>query len=280
MAFTIRQVDGQLLEFDRPMIMGIVNATPDSFFSGSRTPDLSDLIERSRRLIEEGADCLDVGGYSTRPGCEDVSPEEEWRRLDTALGAIRAWVGEDVLLSVDTFRADIARRCVEKYNVGIINDISCGLGDKEMIDAVAGMGIAYVLMHFRGTPQTMTSMTDYDDVTADVIRELAFVLAELRLKGVSDVIIDPGFGFAKTIDQNFRLLKDLGEFRALGCPILAGLSRKSMIFKTLGITPSESLNGTTALNMAALINGADILRVHDVREACETVKLFESLRNA
>lgn len=271
---------GKLLEFNRPMIMGIVNATPDSFYSGSRTPDPMELIERARRLVDEGADCLDVGGYSSRPGCEDVPLEEEWRRLDCALGAIRAWVGNDILISVDTFRAEIARRCIEKYNVGIINDISCGLADPEMAQTVADCRVAYVLMHFRGTPQTMTSMTDYEDVTADVIRELAFALSELRLKGVADVIVDPGFGFAKTTEQNFRLLKDLEEFKILGCPILAGLSRKSMIFKTLGINPEASLNGTTALNMAALMNGADILRVHDVKEARETITLYESLKNA
>ncbi len=271
---------GELIERERPMIMGIVNATPDSFYSGSRTPDLPDLIDRARRLMEEGADCLDVGGYSSRPGCEDIPVEEEWRRLDSALGAIRAWIGDDVPLSVDTFRAEVARRCVEKYGVGIINDISGGIGDKEMFQTVADLKVGYVLMHLRGTPQTMTTLTDYDDVTADVLRDLAFKLSELRRLGVADVIIDPGFGFAKTVGQNFRLLKDLKEFKALGCPILAGLSRKSMIWKTLHATPEESLNGTTALNMAALMNGADILRVHDVKEANETITLFESLRNA
>lgn len=271
---------GELIDRERPMVMGIVNATPDSFYSGSRTPDLPELIERARRLMEEGADCLDVGGYSSRPGCVDISAEEEWTRLDVALGAIRAWIGEDVLISVDTFRADVARKSVEKYGVGIINDISGGAGDAEMFRTIAELRVGYVLMHMRGTPQTMTSLTDYEDVTADVLRSLAFKLSELRQLGVADVIIDPGFGFAKNVEQNFRLLKDLREFKALGCPLLAGLSRKSMIWKTLKATPEESLNGTTALNMAALMNGADILRVHDVKEANETITLFELMKNA
>ncbi|MDE6271419.1 MAG: dihydropteroate synthase [Muribaculaceae bacterium] len=280
MGIMLRCGRGNLIVRERPMVMGIVNATPDSFYSGSRTPDLPDLIERSRRMMEEGADCLDVGGYSSRPGCADISADVEWARLDASLGAIRAWIGDDVLLSVDTFRADVARRCVEKYGVGIINDISGGMGDPEMFPTVADLKVGYVLMHMRGTPQTMTSMTEYDDVTAEVLRDLAFKLSELRQLGVADVIIDPGFGFAKTTEQNFRLLKELKEFKVLGCPILVGLSRKSMIWRSLGSTPEESLNGTTALNMAALMNGADILRVHDAREAKETISLFESMKNA
>lgn len=280
MGKTLRCGGGTLIDLERPMVMGIVNATPDSFYSGSRTPDMSDIIERSRRLLEEGADCLDVGGYSSRPGCEDVPYEEEWRRLDSALGAIRARVGDDVLLSVDTFRAGIARRCVEKYGVNIINDISGGTADAEMFPAVAELKVGYVLTHMRGTPATMTALTNYDDVVADVIRELAFRVSDLRRLGVADVIVDPGFGFAKTTEQNFTLLKNLKEFEILNCPILAGLSRKSMIWKTLGSSAEKALNGTTALNMAALMNGADILRVHDVKEARETITLYQSLKNA
>lgn len=277
---TLRCGRGELISIECPLVMGIVNATPDSFYSGSRTPEVCDIIERSRQLIEEGADWLDVGAYSTRPGCAEVSEEEEWRRLDEALSAIRAWIGEEVMISVDTFRASIARRCVEKYNVGIINDISGGLADPEMFPTVAELKVGYVLMHFRGTPQTMANLTGYNDVTADVIRELAFRLDELRSLGVADVIIDPGFGFAKTIDQNFTLLRNLREFKILECPILAGLSRKSMIWKTLGISPEESLNATSALNMTALLNGADILRVHDAKEARRIIKLYDKLINA
>ncbi len=280
MAMTMCCGSGRLISLERPLVMGILNVTPDSFYSGSRTPELHELVERARRLMADGADCLDVGGYSSRPGCEDISAEEEWARLDPALGALRAWIGQDVLLSVDTFRSDVARRCVEKYGVGIINDISGGIADPDMFATVAELKVGYVLMHMRGTPQTMTSLTEYSDVTADVIQDLAFKLDALRSLGVADVIIDPGFGFAKNIEQNFRLLKDLREFQILGCPVLAGLSRKSMIWRTLNSTPEESLNGTTALNMTALMNGADILRVHDVREAVETVKLFEMIKNA
>lgn len=280
MSKTMRCGSGKLIELNRPMVMGIINATPDSFYSGSRTPELHDIVARARRLIEEGADCLDIGGYSSRPGCMDIPADEEWSRMDSALNAVRAWVGDDILLSVDTFRADIARKCVEKYNVGIINDISGGMADPEMFPTVADLKVGYVLMHMRGTPQTMTTLTDYDDVTADVIRDLAFKLSDLRQLGVADVIIDPGFGFAKTVAQNFRLLRDLKEFQMLGCPVMAGLSRKSMIWKSLGATAETSLNGTTALNMAALLNGADILRVHDVKEAVEAVTLYEMMKNA
>lgn len=280
MAMTIRCGGDRLIELDRPQVMGIVNVAPDSFYSGSRTPEPGEMVARARQLMEEGADALDIGAYSSRPGCTDISSEEEWRRLDPALDAIRAWIGDDVLLSVDTFRADIARWCVEKYNVGIINDISGGRGDERMFRTIAELKVGYVLMHSGTYPQWTDKTHDYEDVTADVIRELAFRLSELRLLGVADVIIDPGFGFAKTAEENFRLLKNLEEFNILGCPMLAGLSRKSMIWRTLGLTPEKALNGTTALNMVALMKGASVLRVHDVREAMETVKLYETLKNA
>lgn len=272
--------NGSLIDLNEPMVMGIINATPDSFYSGSRTPEREGVRARASRLLAEGAACLDVGGYSSRPGCDDIPASEEWRRLDMALSEIRDVAGNDVVISVDTFRADVALKCVERWGVDIINDISGGMADREMTRAVAESGAAYVLMHMRGTPQTMTSLTDYDDVTSEVVGALAFRLAELRAAGVADVIVDPGFGFAKTTEQNYQLLDRLEEFRRLECPILAGLSRKSMIWRPLGITPDESLAGTTALNMAALMKGASILRVHDVKEAVQTVELYKLMCGA
>ncbi len=273
---TTLNIRGELLSIDRPIVAAIVNVTPDSFFSGSRTERAEEIADRVRTHMEAGADWLDVGGYSSRPGAADVDAGEEYSRLARGLEVIRRDY-PDVVVSVDTFRADVARRCVKEWNVEIINDISGGKLDADMWPTVAELGCGYVLMHMRGTPSTMQSMTDYADVTADVISELAFSLDTLRQMGVADVIIDPGFGFAKTVEQNFRLLADLREFTRLGCSVLAGISRKTMIWRTLGITPEESLNGTTALNMAALMNGADILRVHDAREAAECVKLFGAL---
>lgn len=270
-------IKGRLLDFRRPLVMGIVNVTPDSFFSGSRTFTPATIEERVSRLINEGADILDVGAYSTRPGADDVSPAEEWRRLDEGLGIIRDKF-PDAVISIDTFRADVARDCIEKWGADIINDISGGTLDSELWQTVAELDVPYVLMHMRGNPASMQSMTEYADVTADVISDLAFKLDRLRLLGVKDVIIDPGFGFAKTIDQNFSLLASLDKFKELGCPVLAGLSRKSMIWKSLSIIPEESLGGTIALNMAALLNGASILRVHDVKAAVETRELYSLLK--
>lgn len=271
------RIGGKLYDFARPWVMGIVNVTPDSFYQGSRMMSRGDICRRVEEMLKSGADCLDVGGYSSRPGCEDIPEDEEWRRLDFGLGAIRDVGGDEVIISVDTFRAEIARRSVEQWGVGIINDISGATLDEKMLPVAANLGVAYVLMHLRGNPQTMSGLTDYEDVTSEVISDLAFKLDHLHDAGIGDVIIDPGFGFAKNLEQNFTLLAELKHFGELGCPILAGLSRKSMIWRTLGITPEESLNGTTALNMAALMNGANILRVHDVGEGRECVKLFEAL---
>lgn len=267
-------VGGRLVDFHRPVVMGIVNVTPDSFYSGSRTPSGDPLRRRVNMLKEDGADWLDLGGYSTRPGAEEISPATEWERLQIGLDAIREqW--PEAIVSVDTFRADIARKCVEHYGVQIINDISGGDLDPEMFETVADLKVAYVLMHTRGTPATMQSLTDYEDVTAEVITDLAFKADRLHSLGVADIIIDPGFGFAKTVDQNFRLLAELEQFKRMGMPVLAGLSRKSMIWRALGITPEESLEGTVALNMAAIERGADILRVHDVKAARQTIDLFQ-----
>ena len=231
-----------------------------------------DLAERVGRMMEEGADIVDIGGYSSRPGAADVSPEEEYSRLESGLEVIRT-VWPEAVVSVDTFRSDVARRCVEEWGVEIINDISGGDLDAEMWETVASLKVAYVLMHMRGTPQTMTGLTDYENVTAETLSNLAFKVAALHGMGVTDVIVDPGFGFAKNVEQNYQLLSGLREFRLTGCPVLAGLSRKTMIWKPLCITPDEAANGTTVLNTIALLNGADILRVHDVRAAVEAVRL-------
>lgn len=272
---SIRTRNG-LMAFDTPKVMGIVNVTPDSFYSASRTTGRTALRCRIEAVRAEGADIIDIGGYSSRPGADDVGPEEEYDRLAVALEAVRE-IWPEAIVSVDTFRAEVARRCVEEWKADIINDIGGGDLDPEMWPTVASLGVAYVLMHMRGTPRTMGNLTDYDDVSAEVLSDLAFKTASLREAGVADVIVDPGFGFAKTVEQNYRLLADLREFRTIGAPVLAGLSRKTMIWKPLGITPDESGDGTVALNTVALMNGTDILRVHDVKGAVQTVRLLTLL---
>ncbi len=268
---------GRLLTIDRPLVMGIVNSTPDSFFSGSRNADEPAVCRRIEQMLEDGVDILDIGGYSTRPGAPEVSTEEEWRRVELALRAVREVAGEDAVISVDTFRSEIARLSVEEYGADIINDISGGDMDADMYQTVADLKVAYVLMHTRGTPQTMQQLTDYDDVVAEVFSDLLFKADRLRDMGVADIILDPGFGFAKTTEDNFRLLREMEVFARTGMPVLAGLSRKSMIWRSLAITPEESLPGTVALNMAALERGASIIRVHDVREGKQTVQLYLNL---
>lgn len=267
-------IKGELRNFDRPWIMGIVNITPDSFFSGSRTPSLEATRERIRTMVEEGVDCLDLGGYSSRPGADDVTPDEEYRRLCIGLEAARL-EAPGIPVSIDTFRAAVAAKCIREWGADIINDISGGTLDPEMWQTVADLNAAYILMHMRGNPATMQQMCDYNDVTCDVLTDLQSKVRALRLLGVNDIILDPGFGFAKTVDQNFQLLAELQVFQQLHCPVLAGVSRKSMIWKSLDITPAESLNGTTVLNTIALSHGADILRVHDVREAVQARRLVE-----
>lgn len=265
-------VKGRLMDFAVPKVMAIINVTPDSFYRGSRMATEDDICRRVVTVREEGADIIDIGGYSTRPGASVVSAEEEYSRLARGLQVIRReW--EDAVVSVDTFRAEVARKCIENWGVDIVNDISGGTLDPEMWQMVGDLKPVYVLMHTRGTPSTMQTMTEYNDVTADVITDLSRKCHELRGLGVNDIIIDPGFGFAKTIRQNFELLDNLGEFCRMGLPVLAGLSRKSMIWKTIGVTPDDSLYGTVALNALAIDRGADIIRVHDVRPAVETVKL-------
>ena len=270
-------IKGQLMDFATPKVMAIINVTPDSFFSGSRMQTAADITSRIRQVRGEGADILDIGGYSSRPGADVVSPDEEYSRLARGLEIVRKeW--PEAVVSIDTFRSDVARRCIEEWGADIVNDISGGTLDQEMWPMVGQLKPVYVLMHMRGNPSTMQSLTDYDDVTAEVITDLSRKCYELRGLGVNDIIIDPGFGFAKTVRQNFQILNELGEFCKMGMPVLAGLSRKSMIWKTLGVTPEDSLTGTIALNSIALDRGANILRVHDVKAAVETVKLSLEVR--
>jgi len=268
--------NGRLIDFQEPKIMGIINVTPDSFFKGSRHTAESEIVETAGRMLDEGADFLDVGGYSSRPGAKDVPVEEEKARVLPAIKLISDNF-PDAVVSVDTFRAEIARESVEKYGANIINDISGGEADREMFQVVAQLNVPYILMHMQGTPGTMQINPVYNDVVADILMWFGERITRLQMMGVKDIVIDPGFGFGKTIEHNFELLRRLSEFRIAGLPVMAGLSRKSMIWKTLEISPDEALNGTSALNMVALINGADILRVHDVKEATQVRDLFLKL---
>ena len=268
---------GRLVTIDRPWVMGIVNVTPDSFYSGSRAMDEQTLMNRVRQLLDDGVDILDVGACSTRPGSESVSEQGEMERLQWALAIIRR-VAPDAIISVDTYRAAVARRCVEEWGTDIINDISGGMLDEGMFATVASLGVPYVLMHMRGTPETMSSLTDYDDVTADVLEWMARRIDELRQMGVADIIADPGFGFAKTMEQNYETLARLNAFHALNAPLLVGVSRKRMIYTPLQCDADDALNGTTIVNTIALEQGAHILRVHDVKAAVEAVTLTTLLR--
>ncbi|MBR4969592.1 MAG: dihydropteroate synthase [Alistipes sp.] len=256
--------------------MAIVNATPDSFYSLSRTQSHDAVAERVRDAIAEGAAIIDIGGYSSRPDADDVAVEEEWSRVEMALKVTRE-VSSEVAISVDTFRAEVVRRAVAQFGNIIVNDITAGGDDSEMLATVAELGIPYIAMHMRGTPQTMQQQTEYTDVTADVVVELGARLKAIEKAGIDlkRVALDPGFGFAKTTEQNFELLAGLNKLKELGQPLLVGVSRKSMIYKTLGITPEESLAATQAVHWEALRQGATLLRVHDVREAVETIKLYE-----
>ena len=274
---------GRLVDLTQPVVMGILNATPDSFFAGSRVStnqsSIDQVVDRAQRMLNEGATFLDIGGYSTRPGADAVTPSEEADRVLPIIEAILANF-PDALLSIDTFRAAVARQAVASGAV-IINDVSGGTLDAAMFATVGGLNqsdsVPYVLMHLRGTPQTMNSLAIYTDLVTEIIDELAIQLTTLRALGAKDVILDPGFGFAKTVEQNFQLLGQLDVFRVLGEPLLVGLSRKTTIWKTLKISADEALNGTTVLNTAALLKGASILRVHDVREAVEAIKLTQQL---
>ncbi|MCM1450313.1 MAG: dihydropteroate synthase [Clostridiales bacterium] len=269
---------GKLVAYDKPAVMGILNITPDSFFSGSRTMLDNDIELRVRTLVDQGTDIIDIGGYSSRPGACDVTPDEELRRLETGISIVKR-LAPDIPISVDTFRASVAHKAVTSLGADIINDISGGQLDDKMFETVVSTRAPYVLTHMRGTPADMQQHTDYNDVTADVINRLSTLLAELSLSGAGDVIIDPGFGFSKTVSQNFELLAHLELFKALGRPVLAGLSRKSMIYRTLDCQPCEALNGTTVVNTLALERGASILRVHDVKAAREAITLLTALNS-
>ncbi len=269
---------GRVVEFDHPQIMGIVNVTPDSFYAGSRTGDSVSVARRVEKMIEDGADWIDIGAYSSRPGALEVTAEEEIRRLRLGMEALRK-VDSDIFVSVDTFRAEVADIAVKELGADMINDISGGTLDSDMFAVVAETGVPYVLMHMRGTPSSMQTMTDYTDVTADVLADLQVKLSHLRAMGVADVVVDPGFGFAKTLEQNYTLMRDLGMFGLLDCPVLVGVSRKSMIYRLAGKTPDESLFGTVALNVLALERGAAFLRVHDVAAAYDTRAVVEAALN-
>ncbi|MDR1116088.1 MAG: dihydropteroate synthase [Tannerella sp.] len=272
-------IKGRLMVLDTPVVMGILNVTPDSFYAGSRQQNEAAVARRIEAIIAEGGGMVDVGGYSSRPDAADVSAGEEWSRVEPALKMLQCdYPG--IAVSIDTFRADLARRAVEEYGVAVINDISGGSMDESMFETVARLNVPYVLMHMRGVPQTMQQHTDYRNLIEDVMLYFAGKLRTLRLSGVNDVIIDPGFGFAKTLDQNYELMRYLNEFSTmLECPLLVGISRKSMIYGLLGGAADDSLNGTAVLNTFALLNGADLLRVHDVKAAVEAVKIITKLKH-
>jgi len=264
---------GRLLVVDKPLIMGIINLTPDSFYEGSRFQNVDIALKQVEKMLSEGADILDLGAQSTRPGSERITADEELRRLIPSLEAITKNF-PDSIISVDTYYSRVVTESVPA-GASIINDISGGNMDKGMIETVALLNVPYILMHMKGEPGTMQKNPEYDDVTREVLDYFIFKTAELKKAGIRDIIIDPGFGFGKTIDHNFELLRNLFLFKMTKLPILAGLSRKSTVYKTLGISADESMNGTTVMNTIALLNGADILRVHDVKEAKETIKLVE-----
>lgn len=279
MNFQSLNIKGKLVSLEVPLVMGILNITPDSFYENSRKQTEAGIAGRVETILEEGGEIIDIGGYSTRPQAAEVSEEEEMARLAFALGIVKRHY-PDAAVSVDTFRAGIARRCVEEYGVAIINDISGGELDREMFPTVAALQVPYILMHMRGTPQTMQEHTSYDDLVVDIRKYFAGKIYALQLLGVNDIILDPGFGFSKTTAQNYRLMHHLKEFAIFGLPLLVGISRKGMIYKFLDCTPAESLNGTTVLNTIALLNGAAILRVHDVKAAREAVRLVTNYTNS
>lgn len=271
-------IHGQLLSLHEPQVMGILNITPDSFYSGSRTEAEDDICRRLHQLMDEGADMIDVGAYSTRPGADDVSEEEEMERLRRGLRVVRREFPE-VPVSVDTFRASVARMAVEEEGADIVNDISGGDMDRQMFRTVARLHVPYVLMHMQGVPRSMQQAPHYDNVRREVMVHLAERVDLLHQMGVADVVVDPGFGFGKTLDHNYELMEHLEDFHELGCPLLVGISRKSMIYKLVGGTPQTALNGTTVLNTVALLKGAHILRVHDVAPAVEAKKMYLKLKS-
>ena len=271
-------VNGSLLDLSQPRVMGILNVTPDSFYAGSRTQTEAEIVRRVKQIVSEGAAIIDIGAYSSRSNADNVSAREEMERLRMGL-KILFEIQPDAVVSVDTFRADVARMCVEEYGVAIINDIAAGEMDANMFHTVAALNVPYIMMHMQGTPQSMQQHPHYDNLLKEVFLYFARKVQQLRDLGVKDIILDPGFGFGKTMEHNYELLSHLEEFRIFELPLLVGVSRKSMIYRLLDITPQEALNGTTVLDTICLLKGADILRVHDVKEAVETVRIVQAMRN-
>lgn len=270
-------INGELFDFSTPWVMGILNVTPDSFYSGSRKQTEKEIVERVEQILNDGGRVIDIGGQSTTPTSQLLTDKEELERLEPALALIRKEF-PDAVLSVDTFYSEVAKCAVEKYGVNIINDISGGQIDEEMFETVAKLQVPYILMHMIGTPQTMQQHTDYNNFIEEVLYYFSEKIARLNSLGVKDIILDPGFGFSKTVSQNYELMANLRHFDNFDFPLLVGISRKSMIYKLLDSTPLESLNGTSVLNTYSLLNGADILRVHDVKQAVECVKIVSNLR--
>lgn len=270
-------VNGRLMDLSYPQVMGILNVTPDSFYAGSRKQTEAEIAARTRQIIDEGGSIIDIGAYSSRSNAENISPAEEMDRLRNGLRIVFAEC-PDAVVSVDTFRADVARMCVEEYGVAIINDIAAGEMDKDMFATVAKLGVPYIIMHMQGTPQDMQLNPHYDNLMKEVLCYFSDKVRRLRDLGVKDIILDPGFGFGKTLEHNYELLNHMEEFSMFELPVLVGVSRKSMIYKLLGGGPEDALNGTTAINTISLMKGADILRVHDVRAAAEAVQIFAAMR--
>jgi dihydropteroate synthase len=270
-------IGGKIIDLNEPKVMGILNITPDSFFEGSRVNTEKEILARAEKMLYEGADFLDLGAYSSRPDADDISEDEEMNRLIPAVKLISKKFPE-ATLSVDTFRANVAAQAIEN-GAHMINDISGGNLDAQMFETVAKLKVPYLLMHMKGTPKTMKGLNQYENMMQEISSYFSEKIATLKALGVNDIILDPGFGFAKNINQNYELLNHFAEFRMMGYPVLAGLSRKSMIWKKLKTTPKEALNGTTILNTIALQNGASILRVHDVKEAKECIKILGLLKS-
>ncbi len=266
------------MDLSTPQVMGILNVTPDSFYANSRKQTAQEIAKRTDQILAEGASIIDIGAYSSRPNATDISSDEEMKRLRVGLDIITKEHPE-AIISVDTFRADVAAMCVEDYGAAIINDIAAGEMDPHMFDTVARLHVPYIIMHMQGTPQTMQATPHYDNLIKEVFLYFAEKIEKLHEMGVKDIILDPGFGFGKTLEHNYELLNNLQEFSLFEMPLLVGVSRKSMIYKLVGGTPFDALNGTTVLDTIALLKGANILRVHDVKEAVETVKIVEAMRN-
>ncbi len=272
-------IRGSLLDLSRPAVMGVLNITPDSFYDGGRYQQNDNILRRVEELLAEGATFIDIGAYSSRPGARHLTEKEEYSRLKSVVTRIRKEFPE-AILSVDTFRAGIAREMVKEFGVDMINDISAGSMDDAMFETVAELHVPYIIMHMKGTPANMQDNPNYENVTREILYYFSEKIQALKLLGVADIIVDPGFGFGKTLDHNYELLTNLDSFNMMELPVMVGLSRKSMIYKFFGTTPDEALNGTTVLHTIALMKGVDILRVHDVKEAVETIALVRKLKES